>query len=166
MDWNKMTETRGILTGGWRWALLGSLVLNLFLAALIGGFLLRTRLHGHIPEMSLARALSNAEATLSPPDAAKFDKVMRQQAPQFADSALQLAKARNELERQITADPFDSRSAKLAYHDWTEKLDKFDHAIGDTLVDALAQVSPEGRRKLIAFRFQAERTTPDRKPDP
>jgi hypothetical protein len=161
-----MTETRGMLTGGWRWALLGSLVCNLFLAALIGGFLLRTRLHGHIPEMSLARALSNAEATLSPPDAARFDQVMKQQAPQFAASALQFAKARNELEGQIMAEPFDSRTAKLAYRDWTEKLDKFDHAIGDALVDALAQVSPEGRRKLIAYRFQAERTTAERKPNP
>jgi hypothetical protein len=139
---------------GWGIGLKISFALNLFLAALICGHLLRAQMHKN-PEISLARALANASASLSEPDAAKFNAVMQHNAPMYADALKRLADARLELRRQISAEPFDSNASRQAFAQWQLSLGNFNHDIGDTLVDALAVISPEGRSRILAARFQA-----------
>jgi len=142
---------------GWRRiALPASIVLNVFFVALIGGHLLQ-RGHAIGPNaIPLARALQNAEASLSPSDAAAFRQVMRAGAPRFADAARQLAVARRAVAHQIAAEPYDADAVHQALSHWQVALNKFFEAFSDPLVDALGRVSPEGRRKLIAER-EAER---------
>jgi len=140
-----------------RFALPVSILLNLFLVAVIGGHLLRH--HGNefgTGAPSVARILANAQASLSAPDAAAFGAVMRRDAPRYVQSALELSRARNALERQIMAQPYDAAATKQAFVAWQESGDRFLVDISDSLVEALGRVSPEGRQKLVASRHRAQ----------
>jgi uncharacterized membrane protein len=145
-----MTENR--MPGWRRIALPASIVLNLFLAALIGSHLLHGRRGEVNAATALTHALTNAEARLPPQDAAVFGASMRRDAPQFAEAARQLMEARAELVRQLVAEPFDQEAARLALATWRIGWGHFVDQFGNAFVDALAKVSPEGRRKLITER--------------
>ena len=90
---------------------------------------------------------------VSPDEAKAFKDVIARDAPRFAKTKHQLGAARAELVRQVVADPYDKNAAGQAIAAWKAAWDSFAADFSDTLVDALAQVSPEGRRKLIAGRF-------------
>lgn len=138
---------------GWRRiAVAASVVLNIFFIALIGGHLLRGRPAIAPNESPVMRALASAEASLSPSDAAAFRQVMKTDAPRFEDAARQLAAARRAVGRQIAAEQFDADAVHQALVHWQKALNNFFDAFSDPLVEALAKVSPEGRRRLIAER--------------
>jgi|KBSSwiStaDraftv2_1062776.scaffolds.fasta_scaffold00363_8 uncharacterized membrane protein len=140
-----------------RFALPISILLNLFLVALIGGHLLRHRSYDVAAgSPSLPRILANAQASLSAPDAATFGTVMRRDAPRYLESAQQLVQARAALEHQITAQPFDAVAAKEAFARWQATANRFLADVGDPLIEALSEVSPEGRQRLIASRHKAQ----------
>jgi len=147
---------------GWRRiALPASIVLNIFLIALIGGHVLRGGPAIAPDANPLARALANAEASLSPSDAAAFRQVMQRDAPHFADAAKQLAVSRRAVAQQIAAEPFNADAVHQALTHWQMALNNFFDAFREPLVDALAKVSPDGRRRLIAERQAARAgTTP------
>lgn len=142
---------------GWRRiALPASIVLNLFLIALIGGHLFQARRIATNAETPLVRALARAEATLPPRDATAFAAAMRRDAPRFAAAQKQLTQARQELQRQIAAEQFNQADVRQALEAWQSAWNHFFDDFSTPLIDALSQVSPEGRRKLVAAR-QAER---------
>jgi uncharacterized membrane protein len=146
-----------------------SLILNVFLAALIGGHFLRKVVPGRGAETPLVRALAYAADNLPPSDADIFKEVMRRNATHYAERVQQLLKARAELERQITAEPFNQQTARAAYSTWQADLNAFVRDFGDTLIEALARISPEGRRKIVALRHSDQanpRTDPSSKPSP
>lgn len=148
----KVTQERS-----WRsLALPLSLLLNLFLIALIAGHLLLHHVgEPRIGELPLARGLANAEARLSRRDAAAIDSVFRRDEPRYVDAARDLVKARRALERQVIAQPFDRQATQRALAAWQASWNRFVSDFGGTLIDGLAQVSPEGRRKLVADRRRA-----------
>jgi len=136
-----------------RWkrvALPASVILNLFLLAVIGGHVWHARAQVPGSGVALARALARAEAILPAQDGAAFGAVIRRDAPHFARSIVELRRARQELDRQIVAEPFDPKAARRALSGTEAAWDHFLDDFGDTLIDALGQVSPEGRRKLIS----------------
>jgi uncharacterized membrane protein len=160
-----MTENATDARGWRRAALPVSLLLNLFLIALIGGHLLRRHVNesglGSVP---LARALANAQANLSPGDAAAFTAVLRRDAPRYTEAGREVGAARRTLERQLLAQPFDQKAAHQALVAWQASWNHFLDDFGGTLIDALAQVSPQGRERLIEARRRAR---PDlQAPDP
>lgn len=138
-------------------ALPASIILNLFFAGLVGAHLLHGSARDIHPENPLARALANAEASLPPRDAAAFADVIRREAPHYAAAGRQLQTARQQLGERITAEPFDPDGVRQALAAWRKAWDDFFDAFSIPLVDALDQVSPQGRRKLTAAR-RAERT--------
>jgi uncharacterized membrane protein len=145
----------------WRRIILpASIILNLFLMALIGGHLWQVRSGGAISGMPLVRALRNTEAILPRSDAAAFGGVMRRDLPQYIAAARRLRQARLELRRQITAEHFDQDQARKALAAWQTAWNQFMGDVSGPLVDALAQISPDGRRKLVAARQATERTLP------
>ena len=113
----------------------------------------------HVAELTattpLARGLARAEAVLSPADAAAFRAVIRRNAPVYLEDQRRLTEARRALGRDITADRFDRDETQKALDDWRAAWNQFFDDFSKTLVDALAQVSPEGRRKLVAERQSA-----------
>lgn len=153
-----MTDNSPAVVGRGRIALPVSLVLNVFLLALIGGHVWHNRLHGAISDRPLARALADVEATLSARDGAAFKTAILADQPRFAEAAKKSAEARVELVKQITADPFDPQAAQRALDNWRASWNVFMTDFDGPLVHALAQVSPEGRQKLI--RQRSERLSP------
>jgi uncharacterized membrane protein len=146
-------------SGTQRWrriALPASLILNLFLVALIGGHLLRREFAERSRETSLAAVLTNVEHLLPPADAAAFGAIIRRDAPRHAEATEQLTEARSELERQITNEPFDKDATQQALTTWRQSVCRFVDEFSNTLVDALSQVSPESRRKLVAERHKGK----------
>jgi uncharacterized membrane protein len=105
--------------------------------------------------MPLARALARIETSLPPQDAAAFLSAMRLNAPRYLDAAQRLREARREVGRQIAAEPFDEAAVKQALVAWQAAWNGFIDDFSGPLVDALAQISTEGRRKLIAERRAA-----------
>jgi uncharacterized membrane protein len=147
-----MSETSGTMPSWRRWALPASIILNLFLVALIGGHALRHRGIEASSATPFARALANAMNRLPSTDAAAFGAVIRRDVPRYAQSARELALARQALQRAVTADPFDQDKARQALAAWRKASGQFMDQFGDTLIDALAQVSPDGRRRLVSER--------------
>ncbi|WP_300154162.1 periplasmic heavy metal sensor [Solidesulfovibrio sp.] len=141
--------------GGWRrFALPCSILLNLFLVAVIGGHLY-SRYADHPRGKTMeARLLARVEATLAPPEAAAFKAVLSRDEPKFKEARKRLAAARTQLLREITADPYSKEGMATALRDWKTAWDGFAGAFAGTLVEALAQVSPEGRAKLVAEHWQ------------
>ena len=133
-----------------RIALPASIVLNLFLLALIGGHLWQSQRDQADASPSLDRALANAEATLSPKDAAAFAMVLHGDAPRYVAAAQQLRTARAALNRQITAAGFNPAAVRQALAAWRAAWDRFLDEFSGPLIDAMAQLSPQGRRQLIA----------------
>jgi uncharacterized membrane protein len=154
---NASTEPRP--RSDWRLlALTASVIVNLFLAALVAGHLLRTRAYRErLPAENtpMARELARVESALPPRDAAAFGRVIEQDKPQFAAAAQELLAARRALQRQIAADPFDAHAASEALSAYRESWGRFVSDFGGPLIDALSQVSPQGRHQLVAARRKA-----------
>jgi hypothetical protein len=147
-----------------RIALPASIILNLFLIALIGGHVLNPARRIANVGLPLARALARAQEVLPPPDAKAFGAVMERDAPRFVKSAQALRDARQELDRQIVANPFNPTAARQALKATQVAWDQFLDDFGDSLVDGLQQVSPQGRRKLIRETQYGVRAVPDTPP--
>jgi len=151
-------STQPLENRAWRrFALPVSILLNLFLVALIGGHLLRHRSYEVAAgSPSLPRILANAQASLSASDAAAFGAVMRRDAPGYLESARKLAQSRAALEHQITAQPFDVAATRAAFDAWQVSANRFLSDVSDPLIEALGQISAEGRQRLIASRHKAQ----------
>jgi len=151
------TATRSSLT---RMILPFSIILNIFLVAVIAGHMIRQHSGDQEAQPILARALANVQKNLPPEDAAAFTKVMRTNAPQFTKAALDLAHARGELEKQIAAEPFDTNATSEALDAWKNAWIAFLKNFKGSLLEALDRLSPEGRRKLVEARVQGLRDIP------
>ena len=70
--------------------------------------------------------------------------------PRYAQAVTKVIQARQEMLKQMSADPYDPVATLTALSAmqsaWTEFMD----AIGGPLVDAIGQLSPEGRRGVVA----------------
>ena len=133
-----------------RIALPCSIVLNLFLLAVIGGHFY-SRYAGPLRDRTmLSRLLARVEATLPADEAAAFKAVILRDQDRFLMARQKLLAARQELMSQITADPYSKAGTTQALKDWKAAWDGVSGEFSGTLVDALATVSPQGRRKLVA----------------
>ncbi len=63
-----------------------------------------------------------------------------------------MAKTREEIEKQILTEPFEKVAVKGAFAASRESWNHFTEDFADTLVDALASISPDGRQRLIMER--------------
>jgi len=152
-DMNTSTNTRGRPARPWL-ALALSTVLNLFLLGIIAGHFLGRGGSREIAVTPMARAVERAEAELGPADAAAFRAALDRGGPRYAQSAALVASARRELARQIAAQPFDPRATSQALAVWRTSWDRFVGDFSGPLIDALAAISPQGRRRLVDARRQ------------
>lgn len=133
-----------------RIALPVSLVLNMSLLAFLGGQMLRVTPEVQRGDDPLARILAVAEATLPASGARLFRQSLLKEEPRYARAVRKVTEARQEMLKQMSADPYDPVATLAALSAtqsaWTEFMD----AIGGPLVDAIGQISPEGRRTVVA----------------
>ncbi|WP_342627939.1 periplasmic heavy metal sensor [Nguyenibacter vanlangensis] len=132
-----------------RWVLAGSVLLNLFLAAVVGGQYLRHRTEGAHQATALATFLQNATEHLSPADAAAFRSVLWQDAPRYVQAHENLARARADIDNQLLAPHFDAAATRAAMARWQAAWNGFVGDFSDALVEAISHLSPEGRRTLV-----------------
>ncbi|MBO1358308.1 periplasmic heavy metal sensor [Acetobacter sacchari] len=129
-----------------RWLAIGSLLLNLFFVAVIGGQYLR---HREDRAPILMRVLQHVTAQLDARDAEAFRTVIRQEAPHYAQAQENLARARKEIDRQLQAPTFDADATRTAMRQWQAAWNIFVGTFSDVLVDAMGRLSPAGRRALL-----------------
>ena len=126
----------------------GSVVLNLFLLAHLGGQILRPTLGlGQRPMFTMV--LTEAEARLPPDDAQRFRAVMQHDAPTYMVAAHGLAQSRERIYQLMTAEPFDPVALRSQIATWRGNWSSFTDTFSDALVDAMTQISPAGRRMLV-----------------
>jgi uncharacterized membrane protein len=138
-----------------RWlALALSVVLNLFLLAVIGGHFLSHRVGSAriAAGTPMAGAIARAEAVLDPADAAAFRAVLAHEQPRYTPSAEAVDAARRALAQRIIAEPFDPRAVSAALDTWRASWVRFMGDFSGPLIDALSSISPQGRRRLIEMR--------------
>ncbi|MFH7810803.1 MULTISPECIES: periplasmic heavy metal sensor [Acetobacter] len=140
----------------YRWLLAGSLLLNLFLVASVGGQYLRHR-ERHMP--IFMRVLQHVTSRLDAQDAKTFRSVLHQEAPHYTQAQENLARARAEIDRQLLAPQFDPVATRAAMQQWQAAWNVFVSTFSDALVEAMGRLSPEGRRALVS-------ATPHRRPVP
>jgi hypothetical protein len=130
-----------------------SVLFNLFLVAMIAAwFTARPHLAsppGALSGVPLWRALAEAEAGLKREDVDAFNGALARDLPRITAASQPLLEARRELAGQISAEHFDRESTRRALMVWRTGWDTFIDGFSDSLVDALAEVSPEGRRELV-----------------
>ena len=147
---SNMVQTQDGTRKWLRIALPLSLVLNMFLLAFLGGQMLRATPEVPRGDDPLARNLAVAEATLPASDARSFRETLLKEEPRYARAVRKVTEARQEMLKQMSADPYDPVATLAALSAtqsaWTEFMD----AIGGPLVDAIGQISPEGRRTVVA----------------
>lgn len=129
-----------------RWFLVGSLVLNLFLVAVVSGQYLHHR-EGHVPV--LTRILRHVTSRLDAQDAAAFRAALHQEAPHYAQAQEDLVRARAEIDRQLLAPHFDPVATRAAMQQWQDAWNVFVGTFSDALVEAMGRLSPAGRRALV-----------------
>jgi uncharacterized membrane protein len=140
-------------SSGWKRLLLpASLILNLFFIALIGAHFLNMRSREPENLTLVSRFAARVQNRLPAEDAAIFASVMRRDSSLYAEAGQQFAAARQELLRQLAADPFDKAAARQALTAWQAAGSKLLDPLGDSFIDALSQISPASRRKLISER--------------
>jgi uncharacterized membrane protein len=136
----------------WLWLALSlSVVLNLFFLGVIAGHFLGLRAGSSelATDTPMARAIERAASVLDAADAAAFRAALDRNRPRYVQSAEQVAAARRALVRQIAAEPFDPRAASQALDAWRASWDRFVGDFNGPLIEALAAISPQGRRRLI-----------------
>ena len=134
-----------------RAALTASVLLNLFLLALIAGHLLGNGVYQGEGAV-IARALTNAQRSLAPNDATAFRDVMTREAPQFAAAARTLQASRSVLAHRISAPSFDRAQTEAALARWRQDWMRFTGDFSGPLLDALGRLTPQGRHALLEER--------------
>jgi len=138
-------------TFGWRRvAVAASVALNLFLLAYNGASITHLATTVGSSRPMFTTVLTQAESRLSPDDAARFRAVMTREAPHYIAEAQQLGLYRDGIIRIILSEPFDPAAARSEISAWREAWFGFTKTFGDALVDAMSQISPQGRRELLA----------------
>ncbi|MFN3320068.1 MAG: periplasmic heavy metal sensor [Allorhizobium sp.] len=127
-----------------------SLVLNMFFLAFLGGQMLRP-----VPDIPrsadpLARLLAVAQATLPPSDAKLFREALLKEEPRYAQAVKRFTQAREEALNQISANPYDPVSTLMALSAMQSAWAEFMDTISGPVVDAIGEVSTEGRRRAVA----------------
>jgi uncharacterized membrane protein len=137
-----------------RLALPLSVILNLFLLAVIAGHFLRHEFHraGPAAAASPLVRLARVESELDPRDAARFEAAIGRGGVGLAAAAQRMAASRRALLRQLVAEPFDARGARQALDTWRISWNAFMTQLSGPLIDALSSISPAGRRLLVKDR--------------
>ena len=144
-----MSEMRPRRPTATRVVLVLSIVVNLFLLAVIGGHVLRTRAMAAYMESPVLARLASLEQRLPPDDAARFRAVLMHDAPGFMPEASELAAARRRVEQAVLAEPFDKEAVTAAIAAWRADWNRFVPDFTGPLVDALAAISSAGRHVMV-----------------
>jgi uncharacterized membrane protein len=138
-------------------ALLGvSLALNAALLAFPGmlrpGTVVASAHPPRAERSGFERMVGRIEASLPVEDRPAFRQVMEAERSRYAPSLEAVRQARRGVDEAIRRDPFDEAALRAALEAFSARWVAFNDAFGETLVHALAAVSPAGRAQVAAAR--------------
>lgn len=133
-----------------RWWLVGSLILNVsFFTAAIGRAV-HSSLEPPRQQSTFGSVLTQARAVLSPNDLKAFLAAIHRDAPDFDEADGKLAEARRTVLLQIASPRFDQSATRSALINLRARWTTFSDEFREPLIQALAEVSPDGRRRLVS----------------
>lgn len=144
-----------LLRDPWRTRVLWlSLAGNLFAAPLIGAqFFMR-----HPPgPPGLEGVVERMARALPPDDAARFRSTLAHERPWYDLARRQMDEARAQLSRAIAQQPYDEAAVRGRMQDWQARWIETSSRFGDSLLTAIAGLSPEGRTRLAEASLRPER---------
>ena len=98
------------------------------------------------------RMVGRIESALPEPDRPRFKAVLAAERGRYAGSLAAMRAASAEVDAVMRRDPYDPEALRDALALWAERMVDFNRAFGETLAEALAVVSPEGRAQIAAAR--------------
>jgi uncharacterized membrane protein len=90
------------------------------------------------------------ERVLGPEDRATFHRVMEDSRPRWEPLQRTMRQAGPQIGRAIGAEPFSEDALRAAMADGRARWNAFSEAYENSLAQATAAISPEGRRRLLA----------------
>lgn len=130
-------------------ALGASVALN----AALGGLLLAGP--GRAPQgggRGFDRMVSRIEQALPEADRPAFRAVLDAERDRYEGALAEVRAARRAMDAAMTREPFDPESLRAAMAAWSGRWVAFNAAFADTMVHAMAAVSPQGRAQVAAAR--------------
>jgi uncharacterized membrane protein len=132
------------------WLLFASLALNLFFVGMLAAYQLRARFAPPPPVAPLGAQLriEQLAETLPKADAELLDRVFRAHAAELSEYTAAIRLAQDHLRDGFRAQPFDRKPIEAAMAATRFNHDAAKHVVHDVILEAAAQMSPEGRAKL------------------
>jgi hypothetical protein len=127
--------------------LLVSLALNLLLLSAIGTYALRD--HDRYNRDRMAAGIERMAGRLPQADAAKLRAAYQAHAAEFKAAREDVRRLREAVRTALHAQPFDPKALDQATENLATKRAAMDHAFMTLVSSAVAQMSPEGRARLL-----------------
>jgi uncharacterized membrane protein len=140
---------RGVLLGA---GLGASLALNLALGGLLLAGPGRAPHGGGGGGRGFDRMVARMEHALPEADRPAFRAVLDTERGRYEGALADVRAAQREVDAAMTREPFDAASLRSAMAAWSGRWTAFSAAFADTMVRAMAAVSPQGRAQVAAAR--------------
>jgi uncharacterized membrane protein len=128
----------------------GALGASVMLNLVLGWLVLATPTPREHRGRGFDRMVARIEASLPQADRPVFRGVLDRERESYATALAALRASRAEVDAAMTRDPFDPEALRLAMTGWAERWTSFNARFTETLVHAMAEVSPEGRARIAA----------------
>jgi uncharacterized membrane protein len=137
------------MSGPWRWGLVASVALNLFLVALVATHLLSHPRGGR--RMAPVMRIDSLAATLPAPDGDKLRAALQARSGEIGAALDRFRAAQDEVRARLRSEPFDLAALKRAMAEAQGRHQVMEAAIQDLIAGAAAEMSAAGRDKLAVW---------------
>ena len=117
---------------------------NMFCAALIGGHALQR----HPGPPGLEGAVARMARDLPPEDSARFLAILANERPWYEQARRRMEESRIALSRSMGRTPYDEQEVRLRMLEFQARWVETSSRFGESLLEALGALSPEGRARL------------------
>ena len=131
-------------------ALRASLVVNVFLLALIVAHVLRAQIADSAAHPEGQAIVARLTAVLPAEDAARFRAQLDLMRSEYEPQRERIGEARQALLRAIARDPYDPAGVRRALADYQQSWRDFTSRFDEAFLAALDTISPHGRARLAA----------------
>ncbi|MBO1325747.1 periplasmic heavy metal sensor [Acetobacter sp. TBRC 12305] len=132
----------------WRGLFVLSVLLNLFFVALNIGHHFEHHPDGPPPFGVMTHMFQHVGSRLSPADAQIFQTMMQQEGSRYTQAREELMSAQDDLNRLLLDPNFDAGAVHAAMLRRQAAWDSFVGGFNNALVDAMNQMTPQGRRSV------------------
>lgn len=126
--------------------LFASVALNLFLAGIVTTHWWRPFFHER--PRGVEEVVERVTRSLGEKDASMVRATFQASQPKLATLLADLQQARRDVRAKLTAEPFDPAAFHAAINTAHSKREAYDQAMRDVIVQAVDQLSPDGRQHL------------------